>query len=69
MTMAKKVPKCDECILCAKEKMTAHGMERDYCHHSAWRSMIMVAKWIKSTAKRKTSPKWCPLRPQNTKGG
>ena len=60
------VPKCAECILCTQKRITEHGPEHDYCNHSAWSHLPNGTRWIKATAKGRTSPKWCPLRKDKT---
>ena len=60
--MKQKVPKCNECKYRRREPLVKGGTLRDMCYHPAWKDDVFPFMWIKSTAKRKHSPKWCPLR-------
>ena len=60
--MKKPVPKCQECTHCRKEPIVEGGSLHDLCHHPAVKGILPNFRWIKYTAKRNSSPKWCPLR-------
>ena len=60
--MRDKVPKCNECKYRRREPLVDGGTPRDMCYHPVRYSLLPNFRWIKSVAKRKHSPKWCPLR-------
>lgn len=60
--MKKPVPKCHECGHCQKEPLVEGGTPRHMCYHPDLKGFLPNFRWIKTTAMRKTSPKWCPLR-------
>ena len=65
--MRQEVPKCRECEHCRQERLFDGGMLRDLCYHPAWKDYWTIFRRIKTTERRKTSPRWCPLRRMKNK--
>lgn len=60
--MKKPVPKCYGCAHRRQEPLVKGGTPRHMCYHPDLKGLLPNFRWIKYTAMRNSSPKWCPLR-------